>query len=240
MLQREAVCLFRVPAREALVGGTDEDGPPEDPQGLQFFQDLPVLLRRLGKAQARIQDPVRDARPLRLPGELREKGRQGRQDAVRIRGLRIHRTRIAPFVHRHVSQAQAPDRFQHVGVVLAGGDVVHPEGAGGGENPADDFRAGGIHRKGDAAVPGTHHGREAAPFLPQAHIRGARARGHGAQVDQVRPGVQQQTDPVRRLAGTDPARSEKGIRGQVDDSHDLCHSTKISKTPKNAEDCLYL
>ena len=116
--QREAVCFFRVAARETLVGGADQDRTAETPQPLQLLQDLPVLLRALGEAQARVQDPFRNPVFLRLEGKVLEIALQFRHDPGGIVGLRIHRAGVPPLVHRHIGKAQPSDGGEHIRVVL--------------------------------------------------------------------------------------------------------------------------
>ena len=112
--------FFCIAAGEALVGGADQDAAAEDLQRFQLLQDLPVLLRRLGETQARVEDPVGDAVFFRPAGKFRELTHQFGDDPVGIVALRVHRAGVAPLVHRDVRETQPADRREHVGIVLPG------------------------------------------------------------------------------------------------------------------------
>ena len=221
--------FFGVARGEALVSGADEHRAAERGEGFELLEYLPALLRRLGEAQAGVEYPFADARLVGNALKAAEVVHQGVHDAFRVLAAGVHRAGVAPFVHRYVFEPQAADGRKHLGVVLAGGDVVDDEWPGKGIGAAHDFGAGGVDGELEAAVAAAQHGFKPLPLLLDGYVLRSRAGGDCPEVDDVCALGEQFPYAGERSRCLDPARREEGIRGEVDDCHYLCHSAKVGK-----------
>ena len=213
--------LLRIATGKPLVGRSYQKGAAVSVELREPAENLDILLRGLGEAQARIEYPVAYAAILSLAGKLLEI-RVQHFDYVAVRLTeRVHGARIAPLVHGHIAQAQPAHGREHLWVVLPRADVIHQEGAHAVVGAPHDFAAGGVNRKASGVVPCPQERLEPAPLLFHAHISGARAGGNGAHIDDVRAAVQN--------CHIVPARRPERVRGEVDYAHQLYHRAKITK-----------
>src|SRR5574344_453196 len=111
----------------------------------EILQNLPVLRCRLGKAQTRVEYPVRYSIVGCLPPEFKKIFLQRLHYALRIIAEYIHCPRVAALVHCHVFKSETPDSPEHLRIILAGRYVIDDKRTDHIIGPADNFRTCGIY-----------------------------------------------------------------------------------------------
>ena len=205
-------------AEEVLAREGDEQRAAELAQLPEAPQDLEVVVDREVEVEARVQ---RDLLLGHAAGERRldplaEPALQVGDWIPVARGLPID-ARRALDVHQHVAAASLCDQVEHLGVGAAR-DVVDRRRAGV-QGAARDLDLEGVrgHRHAGAADQPLDRRDEPRGLLVGRHRRPAAGR-HGADVEQVEPGLGQgQAVRDGALRGPAPRSLEERIVGDVDD-----------------------
>ena len=130
-------------ANKALARGPDQHRVTLSHQQLQLTQQLQVLGRGFGKAQARIPDHLTCSHPSRqgLVGGFQQ-GISHLQGHVGVGGQPIHRLAAAAAVHQHIGAAACRHHRDH-GLIGHAAHIVDPIGTGG-QGPFGHSRVEGI------------------------------------------------------------------------------------------------
>ena len=222
-----------------------------------MHQQLEALLRRLGEAEAGVEDPFADAHGVGQFGKALEIGVHRSDDIPAVVAEGVHRRRRSSHVHGYIRQTQCGNGREHVCVQLPQGNVVDKHRPHGIENPPDDAAPERVHGQPRQQLrrllpQGFQGGGEAVPLFRFGHGLRARPGRAGAEIEEGGPFRGHLPAAPEKESAVQPsvrpehaARRIERIAGQVDDSHDadrLFHRKGKDDIffRKNREKCLSL
>ncbi len=208
-------------AEERFSGDADDHGKAQVREMADTPQERQVVFHRLAETNPRIHGECLTCSSVgnrRCGTDFEERADFGY--GVLVRGLPLHRLRIAAHVHNHRSDPALRDETDHPRIGETG-DVIHNRCAEL-DGLFGDLRFSCVNRNRDVQFRGggAENGTHAAPFLFGGNRLGARPRGFPADVDQVRSVLRDFEGATNRIGWLEvPASVRKGVRSDVQDGH---------------------